>query len=140
MDSLEEVRARYDADTFPRSLGIELLELAPGYARVAMTLTENMVNFHGIGHGGAIFTLADTALGLASNSRGDPAVALTVTINYLSPAPVGTRLVATAEEEHLTRHTGVYRLTVTTSNGQNIALAQGTVYRQAKKRCPEQYS
>jgi acyl-CoA thioesterase len=140
MDSLQAVKERYAADTFPRSLGIELLELAPGYARVAMTLTENMANFHGIGHGGAIFTLADTALGLASNSHGDPAIALSVTINYLSPARVGTKLVATAEEEHLTRRTGVYRLTVTTSTGENIALARGTVYRQAKKWVPEQSS
>lgn len=129
MDALEAIKEKFARDTFPRSLGIELLELAPGYARVALKLGENMVNFHGIVHGGAIFTLADTALGLASNSRGDAAVALTVTINYLAPARPGDSLVATAEEEHLTRRTGVYRIRVTTGSGENIALARGTVYR-----------
>lgn len=129
MDALEGIKEKFARDTFPRSLGIELLELAPGYARVALELGENMVNFHGIVHGGAIFTLADTALGLASNTHGDPAVALTVTINYLAPARPGNRLVATAEEEHLTRRTGVYRIRVTTGSGENIALARGTVYR-----------
>ncbi|WP_406677745.1 hydroxyphenylacetyl-CoA thioesterase PaaI [Moorella sp. ACPs] len=132
MDTLQAVKEKYAADNFPRSLGIELLELAPGYARVAMTLTENMVNFHGIGHGGAIFTLADTALGLASNSHGDPAVAISVTINYLSPARAGTRLVAEAREEHLTRRTGVYRITVNSSKGEAIAVVHGTVYRKDK--------
>ncbi|MGI9862620.1 hydroxyphenylacetyl-CoA thioesterase PaaI [Moorella naiadis] len=130
MDELEGIKEKFARDTFPRSLGIELLELAPGYARVAMKLQDNMVNFHGIGHGGALFTLADTALGLASNSHGDPAVALTVTINYLVPAHPGTHLIATAEEEHRTRRTGVYRITVATGAGANIALARGTVFRQ----------
>ncbi|GEA14932.1 MAG: acyl-CoA thioesterase [Moorella sp. (in: firmicutes)] len=136
MDFLQAVKERYTSDTFPRSLGIELLELAPGYARVAMTITENMLNFHGIGHGGAIFTLADTALGLASNSHGNPAVAISVTINYLAPARAGTRLVAEAREEHLTRRTGVYRITVNSSQGEAIAVVHGTVYRKDKNRGP----
>ncbi|WP_258360093.1 hydroxyphenylacetyl-CoA thioesterase PaaI [Moorella sulfitireducens (nom. illeg.)] len=123
----------YNADTFPRSLGIELLELAPGYARMAMTINKNMTNFHGIGHGGAIFTLADTALGLASNSRGDTAVALAITINYLKPARIGMQLIAEAREEHLTRHTGLYRINIASSEGETIAVAQGTVYRMDKK-------
>lgn len=131
MNALEAIKEKFSQDTFPRSLGVELLELAPGYARVALELGTNMVNFHGIGHGGAIFTLADTALGLASNSHGDPAVALTVTINYLAPARPGDRLVATAEEEHLTHRTGVYRISITTGSGEKIALARGTVYRKS---------
>ncbi|MBC7326037.1 MAG: hydroxyphenylacetyl-CoA thioesterase PaaI [Moorella sp. (in: Bacteria)] len=137
MDFLQAIKEKYTADNFPRSLGIELLELAPGYARVAMTLKESMVNFHGIGHGGAIFTLADTALGLASNSKGVQAVALTVTINYLTPARAGMRLIATAQEEHLTRRTGVYRITVNSSGGEAIALVRGTVYRQPRAQAPE---
>ncbi|PRR71094.1 hydroxyphenylacetyl-CoA thioesterase PaaI [Neomoorella humiferrea] len=133
MEELEALREKYAADNFPRSLGIEILELAPGYARVAMCLTEKMVNFHGIGHGGAIFTLADTALGLASNSHGNPAVALTVTINYLRPGRVGTLLMAEAREEHLTKRTGFYRITVTDSDGVTVAVVHGTVYRRDKE-------
>lgn len=133
MDILQEIKEKYAADIFPQSLGIQILDLAPGYARVTMTLKDNMLNFHGIGHGGAIFTLADTALGLASNSHGNPALSLTVTINYLAPARRGTHLVAIAEEEHLTQRTGVYRVTINTSDGDNIALARGTVYRQLKR-------
>lgn len=129
MAELEALREKYAADNFPRSLGVEILELAPGYARVAMFLTEKMVNFHGIAHGGAIFTLADTALGLASNSRGNPALALTVTINYLRPGRVGTLLTAEAREEHLTRRTGFYRITVTDSDGITVAIVHGTVFR-----------
>ncbi|NLW06822.1 MAG: hydroxyphenylacetyl-CoA thioesterase PaaI [Clostridia bacterium] len=133
MDQLQEIKDKFAADPFPQYLGIKLLELAPGYARVSMCLQDSMLNFHGIGHGGAIFTLADTALGLASNSHGDPALALTVTINYLTPALPGSKLLATAEQEHLTRRTGVYRVTVTTTDGETIALARGNVYRRSKE-------
>lgn len=129
MDSLKDIKEKFTADVFPRSLGIELLEVRPGYARVRMTLKENMVNFHNIGHGGAIFTLADTALGLAANSHGEMAVALTVNINYLSPAQPGSQLTAIAEEESLTKRTGVYCINVSADTGEKIALARGTVYR-----------
>ncbi len=134
MNNTQDTEAKYAADTFPQFLGIKMEKVATGYARVSMYLQENMLNFHGIGHGGAIFTLADTALGLASNSHDRQAVALSVTINYLTPARPGMELTAVAEEEHLTRRTAIYRIAVTGSNGKstdkkNIALAQGTVYR-----------
>ncbi|GFN22662.1 MAG: hydroxyphenylacetyl-CoA thioesterase PaaI [Thermoanaerobacteraceae bacterium] len=130
MEAWEDLRQKFHEDAFPRYLGVELLEVAPGYARVAMTLTDNMLNFHGIGHGGAIFTLADTALGLASNSRGEKSVALTVTINYLASALAGQRLVATAREHHATRRTGIYDVTIEEEgSGKVIAIARGTSFR-----------
>lgn len=130
-DLSQDVRERYQGDNFPRSLGIEILELGPGYAKVGFTVRPDMVNFHEIAHGGAIFTLADTAFGLASNTRG-PAVALTVNINYLAPAKPGAYLTATAREEHLTKRTGIYAITVADAQGQAIAIARGTVYRKRK--------
>ena len=42
-----------------------------------------MVNFHGSPHGGLIFSLADFAFGGACNGHGEPAVALTVTIESM---------------------------------------------------------
>lgn len=129
MEPLQNIREKFLSDTFPRSLGVELLDLAPGFARVTMTLTDTMLNFHGIGHGGAIFTLADTALGLASNSHGKKAVALTVTINYISPAQPGSKLIATAREQHITRRTAIYDVTITDETEKIIALARGTTFR-----------
>ncbi|MGB9661932.1 MAG: hydroxyphenylacetyl-CoA thioesterase PaaI [Moorellaceae bacterium] len=128
MDPLQTAKEKFLADTFPQSLGIQLLDLAPGVAKVAMTLTEAMLNFHGIGHGGAIFTLADTALGLASNSHGQKAVALSVTINYISPALPGSKLIATAREQYTTRRTGVYDITIMDESERVIALARGITF------------
>ncbi len=68
-------------DPFPRLLGVEIVELEPGYSRVRLKVTEQMTNIHGITHGGVIFTVADVAFGIASNSRGVPAVGINMNIS-----------------------------------------------------------
>lgn len=125
----DEVREKIARDPFCRREGFVLEELRPGYARVSVTLTEDMLNFHGSAHGGLIFALADAAFAAASNSRGVPAVALTATIHYLRPATAGVTLVATATEENLTRRTALYRVVVTAPDGLPVATFSGLVYR-----------
>ncbi len=110
-------------------MGIELLELREGYSKVTLTVAEHMLNFHGIPHGGAIFSLADAAFAAASNSYGQTAVALNVNVSFLAAVPVGVRLYAEATEESLGRRTALYRLAVTTEDGATVALCHGTVYR-----------
>lgn len=118
---------RYKDDLFPRKLGIELEEVRAGYARVSMVVTPDMYNFNGVTHGGALFTLADTAFGMASNTRGT-ALAMQISINYLKATSSGDRLTAEAEEEHLTRSTGTYCMTVYKGEDK-VALLRGTVFR-----------
>ncbi|SHI78358.1 PaaI family thioesterase [Desulfofundulus thermosubterraneus] len=121
-------------DPFPRLLGVEIVELEPGYSRVRLKVTEQMTNIHGITHGGVIFTVADVAFGIASNSRGVPAVGINMNISYLKKSVPGDELVATAREENLTRHTGLYRITVENQRGELLAVASGLVYRQNQQK------
>lgn len=88
-----------------------------------------MVNVHGSAHGGAIFTLADAAFAAASNARGDPAVALTMSIQFLDAARSGATLVAEAREERLGRRAAFYAMTVRDETGRTIATCQGVVHR-----------
>jgi acyl-CoA thioesterase len=125
---ISELQEKYNDDIFPVKMGVKLLELAPGRAVVELLITGDMLNLHGIAHGGMIFTMADTAFGLASNTRG-PAVAMQANINFIRPAKPGSVLRATAQEEQLTRKTGVYNITVETDGGENIALLRGVVFR-----------
>jgi acyl-CoA thioesterase len=129
----EQIFQRISQDPFALSLGIELLQLGQGYSKVSMTVGEHMLNFHGIPHGGAIFSLADAAFAAASNSHGQTAVALNVSISYLAAVPSGTRLYAEATEENLGNRTALYRLAVTTEAGTLVALAHGTVYRKREQ-------
>src|SRR6267142_6328316 len=100
--------ALYAGDTASRALGIELLDAAPGSVRVAMTVRADMVNGHGICHGGILFTLADSAFAFACNSHGEPMVAAGASIEFLAPTRAGELLTAVATEvSRSTRH-GIY--------------------------------
>lgn len=125
----KEIMERLKNDPFPQHLGIELLELKPGYARAGMKVADYMTNIHAVTHGGAVFTLADMALGNACNSWGDNELAMNVTIYYLKPSRAGDYLTATASAENVTRKTGLYRIVVENESGEKIALADGLVYR-----------
>jgi acyl-CoA thioesterase len=125
----DPVFRKISQDPFAQWLGIELQELRPGWSRVAMTLTPQMMNFHGIPHGGTIFSLADAAFAAAGNSHGQTAVALSMTIHYMAVAEPGTRLVAEAQELRKGNRSGFYHITVKTEGGDLIASCQGVVHR-----------
>ncbi len=126
-DYSQQLEERYREDFFPQVMGIKLETVRAGYARVSMKVKPDMQNFNGVTHGGALFTLADTAFGLASNTRGT-ALALHISINYVKATVSGDTLTAVAEEEHLTRSTGLYRMTVYRGE-ETVALLRGTVFR-----------
>ncbi len=127
----EKIREQVSRDPYAASLGIELLDLAPGYCRAAMRLTPEMANFQGNPHGGAIFSLADYAFGGACNARGEPAVALSVTIQFLAAVPPTARLVAEAREQRQGRRAGFYVMTVTAEDGTVVATCQAVALRSA---------
>lgn len=128
-EHINDLKKKFETDDlFPKSLGIELIRLEPGIAVLEMTVAETMTNFHGTAHGGAVFTLADTAFALACNLHGTPAVALSVTIDYMSPAIPGEKLMARAEEMQRTRRTGNYHISVTAGDGRIIAFFRGLAF------------
>lgn len=117
--------AMWADDTASQGLGMELQAVGPGTARMAMTVRADMVNGHAMCHGGFIFTLADSAFAFACNSRNAKCVAAGGTINFLRPARLGDRLVATAEERHLAGRSGLYDIRVIDQTGQVIAELRG---------------
>jgi acyl-CoA thioesterase len=124
----EETRERIESDPYCERLGIELAALSEGYAATTLSVTEDLLNFHGTPHGGAVYSVADAAFAAASNSHGDPAVALETNVSYLEAVETGTTLTATAEETHLTRRTAEYEVVVT-AEGDRVATFRGRVYR-----------
>lgn len=100
------------ADEAARAAGVRLLDVAPGRARVTMTVQARHVNGHGLCHGGYLFLLADAGLAYASNSHGVSAVAAGADIAFLRPVELGAELVAEAVERALTGRSGLYDVTV----------------------------
>jgi acyl-CoA thioesterase len=126
---------RIAADPYGRWLGIELLDLRPGYCRAALAVAPQMVNFHGSPHGGAIFSLADFVFGGACNGHGEPAVALTVTIQFHAAARVGRRLVGEARATRQGKRAGFYAITVTDeADGTVVATCQAVSLRTSAHR------
>lgn len=122
----------FERDRYARQAGIELITVSPGSARVRMVIGNDHLNSHGSVHGGAIFTLADTAFALASNSHGIPAAAINAHISYLTAARSGT-LYAEAVEFARNPKLASYIVTVTGEDGAKIALFQGMVYRKTPR-------
>ena len=116
-------------DAMSRAMGITIAEVRPGYARLQMTVRADMSNSHAICHGGAIFTLADSAFAFACNSYNRSTVASGCSIDFVSPARIGDELTAEAIERALPGRLGLYDVAVTDQSGRSIAFFRGRSYR-----------
>lgn len=118
--------AMWAADTASRAMGMDLVDVGPGRATLRMTVRDDMVQGHGTAHGGALFTLADSAFAFACNSHGTVTVASSADITFVAPAALGDVLVAEAVEEATFGRSGVCRVRVSREDdGALIALFQG---------------
>ena len=115
----------YDADRASRHLGIDITDVAPGRATATMTVTDDMVNGHDIGHGGYVFTVADTAFAFACNTYNEVTVAAGADINFISPVTAGDQLIAIAVERTKRGRSGIYDVTVRTADGTVVAEFRG---------------
>ena len=116
-------------DGLCRTLGIAFVDGGPGRAPVAMTVDARHLNFLGGAHGGAVFALADSAFGLASNSHGPAASGIDAHVTYEAAVRTGDRLVARATEQHRGRRTAVYRIDVVREgDGRHVSSFTGTVF------------
>lgn len=112
-------------DKATHGLGIVLDDVGPGTARMSMTVRPEMVNGHGICHGGFIFTLADSTFAFACNAYGDRAVAHHNEITFVRPGRLGQTLTATAEERVRAGRSGIYDVRVTGADGAVVAEMRG---------------
>lgn len=128
--------ARYDR--VGRGLGVRVVAVEPYAVSLALTVRAEMLNAHGVCHGGVIFSLADSAFAYACNSQNDSALATAGTIQFLSPARQGEELIATARQAAQQRRIGLYDVTVATADGRKVALFRGSSYRVQAALVPPQ--
>ncbi len=115
-------------DSFARSLGIEIVEASLGRAVSRVRLEQRHINFIGVAHGGLVFTLADAAMGYASNSQGIVSPSIDTHILYSLPARVGDVLTATAVEIARSSRLSNYRVDVVRDDGKLVAAMTGTTF------------
>jgi acyl-CoA thioesterase len=117
--------AMWADDKAAKALGMRIDHVAAGRATLSMSVTDAMVNGHGLCHGGYIFTLADTAFAYACNSYGQRTVAQHAQITFIVPGRLGMRLSAEASERQKADRSGIYDITVRDQTGQVIAEFRG---------------
>jgi len=115
-------------DTYARSVGIEIVEASLGRAVTQVRLEERHMNFNGVAHGGLTFTLADAAMGYASNSQGVMSPSIDSHILYSVAVRAGDVMTATAVEISRSSKLSNYRIDVVRGDGKLIAAMTGTTY------------
>ena len=123
-------------DKFARHAGIELVDAGPGWAKVSMKIEPFHFNAAKTVHGGAIFTLADFAFAVASNSHGTLAMGINTSVNFVKAVARGV-LYAEAVEQSKGPKLASYSVTVTDDIGDVVAIFQGMVYRKKESILPE---
>lgn len=112
MISRDRVAALLEADKYSSSLGLRLVDVGHDTITIAMKVTDEMTNFHGGMHGGALFSLADCAFSLASNAPGPRAVAIDTHMVFSASIAAGEELTAHVEEVHRGRTLATYRVII----------------------------
>ncbi|MDR3100115.1 MAG: hydroxyphenylacetyl-CoA thioesterase PaaI [Paraburkholderia sp.] len=118
-------QAMYAADGCSQALGMELLEVRAGYARLRMAVRPEFLNGHQICHGGLIFTLADSTFAFACNTYNINTVAAGCSIEFLRPVQPDDLLTAEAVEQVLSGRNGIYDIRVTNRAGETVAMFRG---------------
>lgn len=126
-------------DKFAQHCGIELLDVNAGWAKTSMKIEPHHMNGAKTVHGGAIFTLADFAFAVASNSRGSLAMGINTSVNFVKAATNGT-LYAEAREQSMNPKLASYSVLVTDDSGDTVAIFQGMVYRKKETVIPDDYA
>ena len=126
----------YDNDAFSQWLGIEVVDVKDGYCELKMIVRKEMLNGFQIAHGGIAYSLADSALAFASNSHGRKSLSVETSISHTVSVKEGDVLTANTEELSLSDKIGVYHITITNQDNQEVAYFKGTVYRTTKEWFP----
>ena len=129
--TLEELKDFFGHDRFAEHAGCRIVKGSRDHAVCELDIQDHHRNALGNVMGGAIFTLADFALAIASNTGGNPSVSVSSTIEYLS-ASKGTCLIATCNADKSGRRLGFYTTDVTDDTGRRIARVTTTVFRESE--------
>ena len=125
-DTVVELRAKEKKEPIASFLGMKVVELTPGYAKVAMKLKPEYQNFNGLTFGGIVMAVADQAFGYASNSLSYPRIASQFNIHFVAGAGVEDEITAECRVVKSGRRVGISEIVVTNQDGKLIAKATGT--------------
>lgn len=117
-----------EGDSFSQWMGIDVLAIKKGYAKLGMKIRQEMVNGFNIAHGGITYSLSDSALAFAANSYGKQCVSIETSISHTRPVNVGDSLIAECIELNRGKSIGIYQVTILNQDNKKVSLFKGTVH------------
>lgn len=111
---------------FIKHNNIHIDELKDNYAKMSVELSPQSLNPSGIAHGGLIFGLADSAMGMAARTNGRNIVTVNSNIEYLK-AGKGAKLTAIATSTKVGANIAFYKTEIYADDNL-CAIANGTFY------------
>ena len=138
-DNLPEriVAKMMDQDYFSQWLGVTIDAVSQGFCRISLTIRKEMLNGFGISHGGIAFSIADSALAFASNSRNKKSLVINTSVSFTGPVKEGDILIAEATEVNLTNRLGIYQVMVRGHENKVVLAFTGTVFRKDELWFPD---
>jgi acyl-CoA thioesterase len=130
----EVVEAMMENDFFSQWLGIRIISKEQGSCTLSLSIRKEMLNGFGIAHGGITYSLADSALAFASNSKGRKSVSIETSISHIISLKEKDEIIAEARCETETEKLGHYAVKVYLKNEpeKTVALFKGIVYKTSK--------
>ena len=128
-ETINKLKAAELNEPVAKFLGMKLVELTPGYAKIMMKLKPEHQNFNGYVFGGIIVAITDQAFAYGSNSVAHPSVATQFNVNFISAAGADDTLIAECRVLHSGKRAGTSEITVTNQDGKLIARATGVTVR-----------
>ena len=126
MADINEMRKKFDDSPCAVHLGMKLVELSKGYARVSMELKKEHLNWENMIHGGIVATVLGQAFGCACNTLDNIHVAVQMNIHFMKAPAVGETIYAESKVLHAGKRMGTSEMKVCDSKGNDIARATGT--------------
>lgn len=102
-------------------------EVTNEYCKMSVELTENAINPNGTAHGGLIFGLADTTMGVLARTTGRNITTINAQIDYLKPGK-GNKITCIAEPLKVGKSTAVYRASIYNEEETLISTVTGTFF------------
>ena len=132
METQKLLNRMLDHDKFSEWLGLEVIEVREGYAKLLAKIRPEMMNGVGSVHGGVTFSMADSAFAFSCNMYNNISVALDVHISFTKAGREGDVFTIESQEVSSTKRTGIYDIKVMNQNNELIALFKGTCFRTGK--------
>jgi len=129
-NKLESIKEEIEKhDMLLKIFNMKIEKLTPGHSEVSMVVNKNHTNAAGVCHGGVIFSLADVAFALASNSHGNLALALDVSISFIKSIKPGTEIYAVCNEKHRGKSTAQYIIEIKDDKENLVSILKATAFR-----------